>query len=365
MTVKTQDYKDFSKRIHRIAQKKRFPSHAMFELTYRCNFKCVHCYITDEHKKSTPADELNTNEIFNILEQLRDIGCFFLGFTGGEIFLRHDILDIVKHARQLGFAVILLTNGSFIDKETADEIKRLRLNKVEITVHAMNKKIFDKITQSPGSADKVFNTIDILHKRNVPLGIKCCGMQENKDEVAKVSRFARKLNAIYRFSTELTPRQDCSKSPLKQSLPLHEAYILHRICYPEMHNKYDKKGKLRKRAGFKKRNLKRVFNCSAGHTDLTISPFGELKTCIYVSYPKYKILNGSLSEGWDKAKYFVDRLKPPDDWVCRSCDLIDYCSWCPALGYLEDGELTACGSGSRARACFFKQMSEENEEVML
>lgn len=360
MTIKAQDYIDFTKRIYKASQEKRFPSHTMFELTYRCNFKCVHCYNTDIYKKSTPLDELKTKEIFNILEQLRDIGCFYLGFTGGEIFLRHDLLDIIGYARQLGFAVILLTNGSFIDKEIADELRRLRPNKVEITVHAMNKRIFDKITRAPGSADKVFNAIDLLYKRGIPLGIKCCGMQENKDEVAKVSRFARKLNAVYRFSTELSPRQDCSKSPLKHSLALHEAYMLRRICYPEMHDKYDMKRKLRKMAGFKKRNLNRVFNCSAGYTDLTISPFGELKTCIYVSYPKYKILNGSLSEGWDKVKSFVDNLKPPKSWACRSCDLIDYCSWCPARGYLEDGKFTTCDPDCRARAYFFKQMSEEN-----
>lgn len=358
MSIKTKDDKKFSLKINRIAWKKRFPLHAIFELTYRCNFRCIHCYNTDEQKRLKPQGELKTKDIFNILEQLRDLGGFYLGFTGGEIFCRKDIFDILWQAKRLGFEVILLTNGSFINEKTADELRRLRPNKVEMTVHALDKDIFDRITQTPGSHEKVFRAIQLLSERKIPMGLKSCGLQENKDEVVRISQFARKINAIYRFDDELQPRLDRSLSPLEHLISPAEAYALRRACYPEMFAEYDENGRRRKmtKSG---RSRRRLFSCGAGYTDLTISPYGELKICIDIDYPKYRILKGSLKDGWQAVKDFVDNVTPPKDWACRSCDLIEYCPWCPAKSYLRDGSFSSCDSHSREQAEFLKKMNTE------
>lgn len=356
--IRNQDYKVFSQKIHNLARKKCFPLRAMFELTYRCNFKCIHCYNTDEQKGTRPEDELKTKEIFNILEQLRNLGCFYLGFTGGEIFMRKDILDIISYARRLGFEVILLTNASLIDEDIADKLKELMPNKVDITVHAINHDTFDEITRIPGSSNKVFKAIDLLYKRNIPLGLKSCGMQQNRDEIVKISRFARKLNAIYRFDGELIPRQDRSKIPLKYSISSQEVYSLRKACYPEMFTKYDEKGRFKKTV-LRRRFLKKLFNCGAGLTNLTINPYGELKICIEIDYPRYNILKGSLVKGWQQIKDLVDKLKPPKDWSCKYCEFLKYCSWCPAKSWLENGDFSTCDSYSRKQAEFTKQVYEK------
>ncbi len=358
MTITTKDDKEFSAKINNAAKEKRFPLHAMFELTYRCNFQCIHCYLTDEQKRSSPREELKTEDIFNILEQLRDLGCFYLGFTGGEIFCRKDLLNILWYAKRLGFEVILLTSGSFIDEDIAEELSRLRPNKVDVSVHAMDKDVFEEITQTPGSYGKVFNAIRLLHEKGVPLCIKSCGLLENKNEIVKISRFARKLNAIFRFDGELQPRLDRSKIPRDHSISRKEAFSLVRACYPEMFTKYDRKGRVRKK--FKvKRNVYRLFNCGAGFTDLTINPYGELKICIDIDYYRYKILDGSLKEGWQRIKDFIDNQKPPKDWSCSSCDLAEYCSWCPAKSYLMDGSFSSCDSYCRMEAEFRKKIDTE------
>ena len=361
MTIKNLDYKKFSQRINDKAYKKRFPLHAMFELTYRCNFNCIHCYNTDEQKKGRSRHELETAEVFSILEQLRDLGGFYLGFTGGEVFLRKDIWTILWHARKLGFEIVILTNGSFIDKPAADELARLRPNKVDITVHAMDKKIFEKITRHPGSYDKVFQAIELLHERKIPLGLKTCGMQPNEKEVVKVSRFARSLDVLFRFDEELLPRVDRSKDPMKYGISPETGYRLNQLCYPEMFNEYDSEGKRRETVKPPKKNKKRLFNCGAGFTDMTISPYGELNICIEIHHPQYKILKGSLTEGWEQIKRLIDNLKPPEDWACRTCSLTPYCSWCPARGYLEDGNFATCDLYSRREAEFFKRISEEDD----
>jgi radical SAM protein with 4Fe4S-binding SPASM domain len=349
-------YDGLSKRFTRIARKKRFPIRVMFELTYRCNFRCLHCYNTEEQKRTNPDNELKTKEVFNILKQLRDLGCFYLGFTGGEIFLRKDILDIIWYAKKMGFEIVLLTNGSMINKDIADKLSRLMLNKIDITVHSMHKNSFEKITQIPGSYEKVFRAIDLLKKRNVPLGIKSCCLKENKEEIVKISNFARKINAVFRLGDEILPRHDRSKIPLNHAVSFKESYALQRACF---HETFDA---LEDNTIPIRRNIKKVFDCGAGNSNLTINPFGELKLCIEIDYPKYKILEGSLAKGWEIIKDFVDNLKPPDNWICKSCDLLPYCCWCPAKSYLENGTFFSCTSEVRKKAQFYRQLYTQNNK---
>ena len=62
----------------------------MFELTYRCNFRCIHCYNSDEQKMIKPKDELKTKEIFKIMEELRDLGGFYFYFFAFDFY---DLFD--------------------------------------------------------------------------------------------------------------------------------------------------------------------------------------------------------------------------------------------------------------------------------
>src|SRR5947208_15933799 len=85
------------------------PLGVQLDLTYRCNERCVHCYLDhDDH------GELNTIEIKDILDQLADAGVFFLTFSGGEVFMRRDFLELVAYARQLQFNVKVKTNAVMI-----------------------------------------------------------------------------------------------------------------------------------------------------------------------------------------------------------------------------------------------------------
>ncbi|MBU5593191.1 hypothetical protein KQI89_15690 [Clostridium sp. MSJ-4] len=73
--------------LYQLAKDNNILNNATIELLTRCNWRCQHCYIP-EHNNSG----LSTNEWFNILHQLRAIGCFDILFTGGEPFYRDDII---------------------------------------------------------------------------------------------------------------------------------------------------------------------------------------------------------------------------------------------------------------------------------
>src|SRR6266498_1668478 len=86
------------------AQRLGIPLGAQLDLTYRCNERCVHCYLDhDDH------GEMSFAEIKDLLDQLAAAGVFFLTISGGEIFLRPDLFDILEHARGLMFSVKIKT----------------------------------------------------------------------------------------------------------------------------------------------------------------------------------------------------------------------------------------------------------------
>ena len=357
--MKTQSYNRFWQRIHKSAEKNNFPLRVMFELTYRCNFYCRHCYVPLNYRKMSEQKQLKTKEVFSILDQLKNIGCFYLGFTGGEPFIRQDIMDILWDAKRKGFEVIIYTNGSLIDEKIAEELAHLRPNKVDITIPAMSKDSFERIAQIPGSHQKVFNAIDLLYERGVNLGFKTCVLRENEEEIEDIQKFVNSLGALHRLDDMLSRCLDGSDEPFKYRGTLlntnrHEAnanlreYLNEEICVNPREISENS----------------RLFKCGVGRSQVAITPFGELKMCLMIDYPKYKILDNknqkpktknrtqrvNLKEAWQRLKELVKNIRPDENYQCDRCELEPYCMWCPGKGWLDSKGFTSCDLESRAWA---------------
>src|SRR5580704_6325074 len=112
------------------------PLGVQLDITYRCNERCVHCYLDhDDH------GEMNTVEIKDLLEQLAGAGVFFLTLSGGEILMRRDFFEILEHARRLMFHVKLKTNAVMIREREADQIRALALDSVQISVYSHRPEV--------------------------------------------------------------------------------------------------------------------------------------------------------------------------------------------------------------------------------
>ncbi|MFH1201781.1 MAG: radical SAM protein [Candidatus Omnitrophota bacterium] len=358
--MKTQSYSNFWQEIHNSAKTEGFPLRVMFELTYKCNFSCKHCYVPENYRKKR---ELKTREVFLILEQLKELGCFYLGFTGGEPFTRKDILEILLYAKRCGFQVIIYTNGSLLDKKIVDALARLRTNKVDITIPAMSKSAFERISGVANSRDKVFRAIDLLYKKGVNLGFKTCVLKENENEIKDIRDFTRSLGALHRLDTMLSRRLNGSSEPYKYRGRLKEN--LDAGCQILDTSKVNLKEHERE-SNIENRTskIKDLFRCGVGVSQAAITPQGELKMCLMIDYPKYKILNShfvprlsslvhrkeGLKEAWEELKSLVSTIKPDKNYQCYKCELKAYCKWCPGRGWLHQRNFTACDPDYRTWA---------------
>lgn len=292
--MKQQSYDTFWQKIHAAAKKDAAPLRVMFELTYRCNFKCKHCYVPPRCAEEYARREIKTKHVFSILGQLKDAGCFYLGFTGGEPLLRKDFLRILKNAKKRGFEVIIYSNGSLIDKNMAARFGDLGVNKVDITIPGMSRNVFERITQAPGARKKVFQAIELLHKNRVPLGFKTCLLKDNGAEIKDIQHFARFLKAPHRLDTGLLPRWDGSKEPFAYRVEGSQ---------DTGHRAQDTGHRL-------------ALACGIGRTQAAITPAGELKICVMIDRPKYDILDGTFAGSWEKLKAYVRCHDKAGDLQC-------------------------------------------------
>ena len=264
---------------------------ASFELTYACNFACRHCYVPPDFPRKYRKKQLSTAGVLSVLDQLKGLGCLYLGFTGGEPFMRPDIFKILAYARSQGFEVIIYTNGSLIDAVAAKALARLRLNKVDITLPAMTEETFDLITGTSGMRAKVFAAITALHSQGVPLGFKTCLVKENKKEIRAISGFARSLKAEYRLSTSILPCLDGNTQPLQYAYTA-EAGMAKR--FPAVSHKY----------GCILCPETHPSDCGAATTQAAVTPAGEMKLCVLRHQPLYKLLGSDASVQWRRLRAY-------------------------------------------------------------
>lgn len=91
----------------------------VWNITNRCNLNCVHCYA----KAGFRARELSTEECKKIIADLSSFKVPLLLFSGGEPLLREDIFELAEFAKKRKMKVVLSTNGTLINKDSAEELK--------------------------------------------------------------------------------------------------------------------------------------------------------------------------------------------------------------------------------------------------
>ena len=166
--VSSLEYREFSKKLHNNTQNKRIPLDGTFELTFRCNLKCKHCYCNQPvNDKKIKKQELSTEEIFRVFDEISEAGCFWLLISGGEPLLREDFEDIYIYAKRKGMLITLFTNGTLVNTKIAEMLKDYPPFLVEITLYGATAKTYEKITGVQGSFTQCIKGIG---KRGIEFG---------------------------------------------------------------------------------------------------------------------------------------------------------------------------------------------------
>ena len=176
------------------------PLAVQVDLTYRCNERCVHCYL-DHHDHG----EMTTAEIKHLLDEMAEAGVFILTLSGGEIFLRKDFFEILEYARQRTFCVKLKTNAVLIREQDARRIRELGVESIQVSIYSHRPEVHDAITLVPGSLKRSVGAIRFLKSQGLRVIMANVLMTQNRQDYPAVRALAAELGVECTLDPTVTP----------------------------------------------------------------------------------------------------------------------------------------------------------------
>jgi radical SAM protein with 4Fe4S-binding SPASM domain len=335
--VQTATYSDFSALLHERFQGRRVPVEVSIEVTHRCPLECQHCYNNLPMSDGTARrEEMSFEEHVRLLDELVDLGCLWILYTGGEIFARKDFLDIYTEAKKRGFLITLFTNGTMITPRIADHLVEYRPFAIEITLYGATRETYERLTGIPGSFDRCLKGIQLLMERGLPLKLKTVPTTINHHEVYEMKRFAEQdLGVDFKFDPLVNPRTDCSQSPLGVRLTPEQAVALE-YRDPLRRKEYARLAEGERAA--QRPPAKNRYTCGGGQNGCAIDPRGRMTICVLSHRDGYDLRSGSFLQGWDGRLKEIRATKNSQKTICTDCRITSLCSMCPANGELEGGD---------------------------
>ncbi|HET8799279.1 MAG TPA: radical SAM protein [Thermoanaerobaculia bacterium] len=336
--IETRSYADFSAVVHDVVNPLRIPVNGTIEVTHRCPLECAHCYnnlpMGDGQARRR---ELTTEEHKRVLDELSELGCLWICFTGGEIFARADFLEIYSHAKSRGFLITLFTNATLITERVADFLAEFPPFTIEVTLYGRTKATYESLTGIPGSFEKCLRGIDLLLQRNLPLKLKTVALTINKHEIAAMKHFAAELGVEFKFDPMINPRIDCSSSPLAVRLSPADIVSMD-LEDPERVSEWRRLALECAPPLPAEGETKLLYECGGGVNTFALDPYGDLSICVLSHFDRYNVRDGSVREGWEKFLYAVRAKRTTRVTKCTSCALKSLCGSCAANAELENGD---------------------------
>ncbi|MGC9202950.1 MAG: radical SAM protein [Thermoproteota archaeon] len=134
------------------------PLSVVYEVTNCCNLNCFFCY----NKINRIKQELSTKDALRLIEELGELGCFSIDFSGGPL-LRSDLFTLAKVARKNFNKVNLLTNATIINEGNVGKLKEV-FDVVQVSLDGSKKEVHDRIRGQGGAFEKALKGIKLLVK---------------------------------------------------------------------------------------------------------------------------------------------------------------------------------------------------------
>lgn len=325
------------------------PRSALLYVVNACHLKCRHCY---ESASTHPTSaRLSLAQYEEVLDDLAELGVLYVTLSGGEIFLRSDVLDIARAARTRRFAVTLYTSGTLIDERRADEIAALRPFEVHVSVYSARAHLHDDFVGDEGAHEKSVRALRLLAERGVRTVLKSNVMTFNVDDLAALAALAEDVGAGLKLDPGMRARTDGDLRPLDWAPPpevLRRKVLARADLSPQLTERtpdevcdgtrslVDPDGAL----------------CGAARETLAIGADGGVYGCAFFPRAAGNVLHRSLTEIWRRSPQLdeIRRTTASDLTECGACSLSGACRPCMAQAEIDSGDRRGCNHTSRALA---------------
>ncbi|MDE5832860.1 MAG: 12,18-didecarboxysiroheme deacetylase [Desulfovibrio sp.] len=162
----------------------------VWNMTRRCNLRCVHCYAQAVDENG--ADAITTAKAKEIIDDLADYGVPVMLFSGGEPLVRRDLTELASYATQKGMRAVISTNGTLISREKAKELKDVGLSYVGISLDGL-KEAHDRFRGVRGAFEKALSGIENCKAEGLKVGLRFTINKRNVGEIPGIFQLLEDL----------------------------------------------------------------------------------------------------------------------------------------------------------------------------
>lgn len=310
----------------------RLPLLIQLGLTYRCNYKCLHCYANERRNHIT---ELSLSEIRGIFQQLYNMGSCAIVYSHGESLIRRDFYQAAALADEFGFYQTLMTNGYYISSANiCQQLSDSGIKRIMISLDSSDRIWHDKQRSFTGAYDRVLTSIPLLKEVGIPtVGFSMAIGPHNYDQVTKVIHLALKLGIdaislmpIRNFNGDLwdiAGKQDYSKIRQKiydlciEYSDKLEIYTHDPLMLPLLDARLSKK---KERDDYIGANM-----CNVGIGMISIDPIGDVRGCNFLPRVIDNVRDNSIESIWEKLLGVYGDPADLADQTCCDCNYRKLC----------------------------------------
>ena len=376
-----------------------------WNLTYRCNLACEHCYLDAGGAPQVGTEnfadrsELGTDECFRVIDEIAAFApeCLTI-LTGGEPLLRRDILEIVRRASERGLWVVVGTNGVSITENLAGRLAEAGARGLSLSLDALDADRHDRFRNVRGAWRNTVEGAEILNRAGLPFIVQTTAGSHNLGELDAIADFAHdrlaaKVWNLYflvptgrgQFVSDMTPAQydEVLASLYRIQQKYDRRMLVNAKCAPHyiktVLEHADRQGSgqtLRQGSGQDgaqsdripaDSHLRRGYGgqdggqaesasafsrirtysggaggCPAGTHYMGIRPNGDVTPCPYLPVFAGTLRSSSLADLWTSSGLFADiRRRTSLGGRCGECEMNGHCGGCRARAYGMTGDLMA------------------------
>jgi radical SAM protein with 4Fe4S-binding SPASM domain len=319
-------------------------------LTRRCNLACAHCYLDADALTTPSPDELTTDEVNGLLDQIalhHDDTMVVL--TGGEPLIRKDLEAICSHGKQLGLMLVIGSNGALLTERRVVSLKNAGAMGIGISVDSLDASLHDDFRGKPGSWQKTMRGIEHCRKHGLDFQIHFSITERNYNEIEDIVLFARMSGArvVNFFFIICTGRAqsvgdistDHYESSIKKIIALQQQYdelIIRPRCAP-----YFKRiaWQMAPDSALNRISGMEGDGCIAGSHYCRVTPEGEVTACPYIEQSVGNIRQQDFHSIWTSAPDFLSLRNPQLNGKCGDCEFRKLCGGCRARPLAAGGQL--------------------------
>jgi radical SAM protein with 4Fe4S-binding SPASM domain len=322
-----------------------FPNHPVYEITNRCNLKCIHCHTNGGDSKNLDYEnELTTREAKRLIDDLARVDAFrMLVYSGGEPLVRKDIFDLLEYSKKVGFANVIATNATLIDGKIAKDLKKAGVVGIAVSLDSTIREVHNRIRQNEKAFELAMEGIEAIKRTGIFLQINTTTMEYNFENLKAIIKLADSLGAGIMLMYQLVPvGRGCAIKDATLNLDTNEklirylsveqkdkSVIVETVAGPQYWPYLLEKNS--RNNSFYMKLAKKVFHgCSAGRGFVYIKSNGEIWPCPFVEISAGNIRQKSFNEIWYKSEIF-NNLRNREKLLkgkCGECKYNEICGGC-------------------------------------